>query len=146
MHDAHLGRVFLFLEILAEYALLSVTVMVTPCLLYVVGVKLVMSYVKFPLKPRLYAPLLTNAEIPGFLETGLFYTDPFLGACLRGATPFFCEQTGGSAFFWFGLRGRVPKSVRVQEPLNGPFLHGLFSGAIFREGKQLIKEFEETAY
>ena len=37
MHDAHLGRAFLFLETLAEYALLSMTVMVTPCLKYVVG-------------------------------------------------------------------------------------------------------------
>ena len=30
MHDAHLGHVFLFLDILAEYTLLSMTV--TPCL------------------------------------------------------------------------------------------------------------------
>ena len=51
MHDAHLGRVFLFLDILAEDALLSMTVTATPCLWYVVGVKLVMSYVKFPQAP-----------------------------------------------------------------------------------------------
>ena len=51
MHDAHLGRAFLFLDILAEYALLSMTVMVALCLWYVVGVKLVMSYVKFPQAP-----------------------------------------------------------------------------------------------
>ena len=43
MHDAHLGRAFLFLDSLAElseYALLSITVMVTPCLWYVVEMKL----------------------------------------------------------------------------------------------------------
>ena len=48
MHDAHLGRAFLLLDTLAEYTLLSMTVMVTPCLWCVVGMKLVMSYVKFP--------------------------------------------------------------------------------------------------
>ena len=50
IHDAHLGRALLFLDTLAEYALLSMTVMVAPCLWYVVGMKLVMSYsyVKFP--------------------------------------------------------------------------------------------------
>ena len=48
MHDAHLGRAFMFLNILADDALLSMTVMVTPCLWCVVEMKLVMSYVKFP--------------------------------------------------------------------------------------------------
>ena len=48
MHDARLGRAFLFLDILAECTLLSMTVMVTPCLWCIVGMKLVMSYVKFP--------------------------------------------------------------------------------------------------
>ena len=48
MHDAHLGRVFLFFDFLAECALLSMTVVVPPCLWYVAGMKLVMSYVKFP--------------------------------------------------------------------------------------------------
>ena len=45
MPDAHSGRAFLFLDILADYTLLSVTVMVTPCmsLVYAVGMKLVMS-------------------------------------------------------------------------------------------------------
>ena len=37
---AHLGREFLFLDLLAVYTLLSLTVMVTPCLWYVVGMKL----------------------------------------------------------------------------------------------------------
>ena len=55
MHDAHLGCVFFFLDILAEYTLLSMTVMVTPCLWYVVGMKLVMSCVKF------FKPLLQRA-------------------------------------------------------------------------------------
>ena len=32
VHDARLGHGFLFLDILAEYTLLSMTVMVTPCL------------------------------------------------------------------------------------------------------------------
>ena len=32
VHDAHLGCAFLFLDILAEYTLLSMTVMVAPCL------------------------------------------------------------------------------------------------------------------
>ena len=45
-----------------RYTLLSMTVMVTPCLWYVVGMKLVMSYVKFPSKPLLHAPLLVNAN------------------------------------------------------------------------------------
>ena len=45
MHDAHLGRAFFFLEILAGCKLLSITVMVTPCLWCVVGMKLAMSYV-----------------------------------------------------------------------------------------------------
>ena len=39
------------------------TVMVTPCLWYVVGMKLVMSYVSF-LKPLLHKPLLANADTP----------------------------------------------------------------------------------
>ena len=51
MHDAHLGRAFLFLDILAAYTLMSMTVMATPCLLHVVGVMLVMSHVKFPQTP-----------------------------------------------------------------------------------------------
>ena len=34
MHDAHLGGAFLFLDILAEYTLLSMTVIVTPSLWY----------------------------------------------------------------------------------------------------------------
>ena len=56
MHDARLGRVLLFLDILAEYAGLSMTVMVTPCLWYVVGTKLVMSCAKFPQAPFARAP------------------------------------------------------------------------------------------
>ena len=56
MHDAHLGRAFLFLDILAEYALLSIKVMVAPCLWYVVGMKLVISYVKFRQAPFARAP------------------------------------------------------------------------------------------
>ena len=48
MHDAPFGRACLFLDILAEYTFLSMTIMVTPCLWYVVGMKFVMSYVKFP--------------------------------------------------------------------------------------------------
>ena len=51
MHDVHLGRLFLFIDILAEYTLLSMTVMVTPRLKYVVGIKLVMSSAKFPQTP-----------------------------------------------------------------------------------------------
>ena len=56
VHDAHLGRALLFLDILAEYTLLSMTVMVTPRLWCVVGMKLVMSYVKFPQAPFARAP------------------------------------------------------------------------------------------
>ena len=51
MHDAHLGRAFLFLEMPAAYTLLSMTVMVTPCLWYVVGMKLVCPMSKFPQAP-----------------------------------------------------------------------------------------------
>ena len=61
MHDAHLGRAFLFLVILAEFSLLSMTITIAPCLWYVIGMKLVISYVKFPQAP-LDAPLLANAE------------------------------------------------------------------------------------
>ena len=56
VHDAHLGRVFLFLHSLAEYRLLSMTDMVTPCLWCVVGMKLGMSYVKFPQAPFACTP------------------------------------------------------------------------------------------
>ena len=56
MHDAHLGCAFLFLDILAGYALLSMTVMVTPCIKYVVGMKLVMSCTKLPQAPFARAP------------------------------------------------------------------------------------------
>ena len=56
MHDAHLGRAFLFLDILAEHILLSMTVTATPCLWNVFGMKLVMSYVKFPQAPFARAP------------------------------------------------------------------------------------------
>ena len=66
MQDAHLGRAFLFLDILAEHILLPVTVMVSPCLSYVVGMKLVMSYVKLPQAP-LHAPFLANADAGKFL-------------------------------------------------------------------------------
>ena len=48
MHDAHLGRAFLFLDILAEYTWLSMTIMVTPCLWYVVENEV---SVKFPQAP-----------------------------------------------------------------------------------------------
>ena len=51
MHDAHLGRAFLFLGMLAEKTLLSMTVMVTPCLWYVVGMKLVCRMSKFSSSP-----------------------------------------------------------------------------------------------
>ena len=61
MHDAHLGRAFLFLDMLAEYTLLSMTVMVAPCLWYVVGIKLVCPMSKFP-QALLHAPLLANAD------------------------------------------------------------------------------------
>ena len=57
MHDAHLDRSFLFPDSLAEYTLLSMTVMVTPCLWYVVGMKLVMPYVKLPPAPFADTPL-----------------------------------------------------------------------------------------
>ena len=56
MHDAHLGRAFLFLDMLADYTLLSMTVMVTPCLWYVVGMKLVCPMSKFPQAPFARAP------------------------------------------------------------------------------------------
>ena len=59
MHDAHLGCAFLFLDILAEYRLLSMTIIVTPSLKYVVGMKLVMSYARFPQAPFARALLAT---------------------------------------------------------------------------------------
>ena len=73
MHDAHLGRAFLFLDMLAEDTLLSMTVMVTPCLWCVVGMKLVCPMSKI-LEPLLHAPLLANADL------GFFSVSPNLGA------------------------------------------------------------------
>ena len=61
MHDAHLGHAFLSLDMLAECTLLSMTVMVTPCLWYVVGMKLVCPMSSF-LKPLLHSPLLANSD------------------------------------------------------------------------------------
>ena len=55
MH-AKLGRAFLFLDLLADYTLLSMTVMVNPCLWYVVGMKLVCPMSKFPQAPFARAP------------------------------------------------------------------------------------------
>ena len=56
MHDAHLGCALFFLDMLAEYTLLSMTVMVTPCLWYVVGMNLVCPMSKFPQAPFARAP------------------------------------------------------------------------------------------
>ena len=56
MHDAHLGYALFFLDMLAEYTLLSLTVMVTPCLWYVVGMKLVCPMSKIPQAPFARAP------------------------------------------------------------------------------------------
>ena len=51
-------------DMLAEYTLLSMIVMVTPCLWYVAGMNLVCPMSKTPsfLKPLLHAPLLANPE------------------------------------------------------------------------------------
>ena len=62
MHDAHLGCALFFLDMLAEYTLLSMTVMVTPCLWYVVRMNLVCPMSKFP-QALLHAPLLANPDI-----------------------------------------------------------------------------------
>ena len=56
MHDAHLGYALFFLDMLAEYTLLSMTVMVTPCHWYVVGMNLVCPMSKFPQAPFARAP------------------------------------------------------------------------------------------
>ena len=56
MHDAHSGCALFFLDMLAEYTLLSMTVMVTPCLWYVVGMNLVCPMSKFPQAPFARAP------------------------------------------------------------------------------------------
>ena len=56
MHDAHLGCALFFLDMLAEYTLLSMTVMVAPCLWYVVGMNLVCPMSKFPQAPFARAP------------------------------------------------------------------------------------------
>ena len=56
MHDAHLGCALFFLDMLAEYTLLSMTVMVAPCLWYVVGMKLVCPMSKFPQAPFARTP------------------------------------------------------------------------------------------
>ena len=56
MHDAHLGCALFFLDMLAEYTLLSMTVMVAPCLWYVAGMKSVCPMSKFPQAPLARAP------------------------------------------------------------------------------------------
>ena len=56
MHDAHLGCALFFLDMLSEFTLLSMTVMVTPCLWYVVGMNLVCPMSKFPQAPFARAP------------------------------------------------------------------------------------------
>ena len=56
VHDVHLGCALFFLDMLAEYTLLSMTVMVTPCLWYVVGMNLVCPMSKFPQAPFARAP------------------------------------------------------------------------------------------
>ena len=61
MHGAHLGRAFLFLDILAEYTSLSMTFMVTPFVWYVVGISWRYPMSSF-LKPLLHTPLLANAD------------------------------------------------------------------------------------
>ena len=58
MHDAYLGCTLFFLDMLAEFTLLAMTVMVTPCLWYVVGMKLVCPMSKFPQAPFARAPFL----------------------------------------------------------------------------------------
>ena len=62
MHDAHLGCALFFLDMLAGYTLLSMTVMVTPCLWYVVGMNLVCPMSQFPQAPF---ALLANADRSG---------------------------------------------------------------------------------
>ena len=52
MHDAHLSCALFFLDMLAEYTLLSMTVMVSPCLWYVVGMKLVYQVSSSPFCTR----------------------------------------------------------------------------------------------
>ena len=57
MHDAHLACALFFLDMLAAYTLLSVTVMVAPCLWYVVRMNLVCPPMsKFPQAPFARAP------------------------------------------------------------------------------------------
>ena len=60
MRDAHLGRAFLFLEVLPEYTLPSIKFMVI-CSSNEVGD--VLCQVSSGLKPLLHASLLANAEI-----------------------------------------------------------------------------------
>ena len=56
MHDAHSGCALFFLDILAEYIVLSMTVMVSPCLWCVVGMNLVCPMSQFPQAPFARAP------------------------------------------------------------------------------------------
>ena len=81
MHDAHLGRAFLFLDVLAEHTLLSMTAMFTPCLWYLVGMKLVMSYVKFSSSPFCTCPFW---QMPNF-GVPLALTSPHVKARCNGS-------------------------------------------------------------
>ena len=74
MHDVHLGCALFFLDMLAEYTLLSMTVMVTPCLWYVVGMNLVCPMPKFPQAPFARAPFGESRVHTGKL-TQLFFLD-----------------------------------------------------------------------
>ena len=94
MHDAHLDCALFFLDMLAEYTLLSMTVMVTPCLWYVVGMNLVCPMSKFPQAPFARAPFdesrkyttgcrrLHEATGPETMDSKLFFRnqDAFLSS------------------------------------------------------------------
>ena len=74
MH-APLGRAILFLDIMTEFTLLSMRVIATPCLWYVVGMKSVMSYLKSPQAPFARASFgerrLKSPSEAGFLRAEL---------------------------------------------------------------------------
>ena len=86
MHDAHLGCALFFLDMLAEYTLLSMTVMVAPCLWYVVGMKLVCPVSKFPQAPFARAPFGECRTMDGS------QTRPLATAMTLGPT-FFSDET-----------------------------------------------------
>ena len=108
MHDAHLGYALFFLDMLAEYTLLSMTVMVTPCLWYVVGMNLVCPMSKFPQAPFARAPF---GECPHeFTDTKIGNEKNMTATDVTGFCAFSSIWKSGN---FLHILGRFPTNVHI---------------------------------